>query len=664
MKSGTSFVRFAIVAAAFFSFSGCDIVNNLIDSISDGAACEQDGNCLGGRCLTSSDGFPEGYCTTVDCELNGCSNIFGSECLQVLEDIGPACYETCDGDRPCRDGYACLTVETNNVCLPTDLANRFPNQGEIGTSCANNAQCDSGSCLTNFVGGYCTVLDCTNDSECTNSNGGRCLAIEEGEGRNACFRGCSNDTDCRFGYACVDPDGGGGVCVESDEDNPVRNPNGADDGEPCQVDINCKGGTCLREVEGYPGGYCTTLDCSQVGCNAPAGEVAECVSITNDTACFLGCADDSACREGYECIDAASGEGYCAPPRGTTTPTDPATGGDLDIVCDSGSIAGGRSLTFSLSDDAVAFSVVPYSSSDQIRPQRLILPDGSTGANFSGDYDFMSINEEILVNITPVFFPAAPQFDDVLDLGGGTYTLEVGTADDDPCFYVLEKTRLGTAIDLNFYLVGVPGVNAGNAENNSDFSAMLRVFERIYANADIELRTVRYFDVTGADLDRFRVIRSFNDVYALVASSSDPGPSLEERISVNVFLIEGFAVPEAPGLLGLSMGIPGVPGFHGNSGAGLVFTSEYLPDDPEMIGQTLAHEIGHFNGLRHTTEHPFNGVVDHDPISDTPECSDPNRGTSCPDASNFMFPFSLGDTQQEGVTDGQTYVLQHAPFTQ
>ena len=122
----------AIALSASFT-SGCDFLNSIVDNISDGASCEEDSNCLGGMCLTDANGFPDGYCTTASCEQNGCTNIFGSECLDILDALGPACYETCDTDRPCRDGYSCLTVESERVCLPTVLEARFPTEGEIGT---------------------------------------------------------------------------------------------------------------------------------------------------------------------------------------------------------------------------------------------------------------------------------------------------------------------------------------------------------------------------------------------------------------------------------------------------------------------------------------------------------------------------------------------------
>jgi hypothetical protein len=39
-------------------------IEDIIRSISDGAACTTNEDCLGSACLTEADGFPGGYCTT------------------------------------------------------------------------------------------------------------------------------------------------------------------------------------------------------------------------------------------------------------------------------------------------------------------------------------------------------------------------------------------------------------------------------------------------------------------------------------------------------------------------------------------------------------------------------------------------------------------------
>ena len=295
-----------------------DKVAEFIDSISDGASCQKDGSCLGGECLTPDQGFPGGYCTTVECDTEGCSGL-NSECFRT--EVGgqqvTTCFELCGFDGSCDradEGYECVQLDGSSVCLPPDATNARP-QGVVGAGCTGDLQCDGEEavCLTNWSGGYCSRLDCTSDSECLGE--GACVTLdpESTEMRKACLATCSSDGDCRSGYACETRDSAE-VCVESDTSGPV-NPDGADDGESCVANINCKGGTCIREREGaegevaYPGGYCTTRDCdSDADCNGDA----LCISRERNTTCFATCSSDGDCRDGYECKTTSSGSDSCA----------------------------------------------------------------------------------------------------------------------------------------------------------------------------------------------------------------------------------------------------------------------------------------------------------------------------------------------------------------
>ena len=67
----------------------------------------------------------------------------------------------------------------------------------------------------------------------------------------------------------------------------------------------------------------------------------------------------------------------------------------------------------------------------------------------------------------------------VTEAGGGMYSLDLETADPAPCYYVLQKPSSGTAISLNLYFVGVPGITAQTAATNSNVVQMLDAFERI-----------------------------------------------------------------------------------------------------------------------------------------------------------------------------------------
>ena len=50
------FARAAVLFAASFLLAGCDVLTSYLDSISDGASCTTNEECLGGLCLTDAQG--------------------------------------------------------------------------------------------------------------------------------------------------------------------------------------------------------------------------------------------------------------------------------------------------------------------------------------------------------------------------------------------------------------------------------------------------------------------------------------------------------------------------------------------------------------------------------------------------------------------------------
>ncbi len=610
---------------------------------STGQPCTSAVDCLtGDTCLTDEEGFPGGYCTTEFCDDTGCPDI-SSECFRITIDGSNRniCLANCTASGDClREGYGCFEVDSSPVCLPEEgIGENYPQSGTVGAACTNDGQCGGDlECLTHLDGGYCSAL-CDSDSDCPDSS--HCEQVGDS---GFCYRDCTNNSQCRAGYACSSADLSEPSCVPA-EGRVTINPEGRDDGQPCNTDIQCKGGVCAKDAEGYPSGYCTTLNCGNDSeCNGGV-----CINAPSPV-CKAECDADTDCRDGYVCLNNT----YCEPEnRSSTTPVGGGAGA-FEIQCQSGS-----DVTFTLPSGTVGFYIAPFTmDGSSIDPTRLRGPNG-INLDLKNEYDFYTLNPQLLVSIAPLLFPGTDiaSLEGQRDDWGGSFTLESTSRTSETCFYVISKTAEGDTIDVNFYLVGVPGVNTSNPTSNSNIATMLQTMRTIYGKANINVGEVRWKTLSDANTSRYKVIRDFSDVFRLVALSEDPGPTPDERLSVNVFLIDEFDIPEISGtLLGISPGLPGISGFHGTEGAGLIFSSINLRDGGEDLGQTMAHEIGHFLGLRHTSEHGGGG----DPISDTQECSDPERSTACPDHRNFMFPFSIPGVNQEQVSSGQGRVLRRS----
>ena len=216
-------------------------------------------------------------------------------------------------------------------------------------------------------------------------------------------------------------------------------------------------------------------------------------------------------------------------------------------------------------------------------------------------------------------------------------------------------------VDLNFYFVGTPGLNSNTASDDADFQEMLSQFDDAYAQAGVQLGSIRYLDVLGDVADRYEIIHSQEEVFELVTLSRQPGPDRDDLLSANVFFNRGFGGAMS-GVLGVSAGIPGAPGIHGSPGTGLVFSAGPLGNsrNNRMVGQTMAHELGHFVGLFHTTERMGGGT---DQLDDTPICEEISDAMAdCPDLSNLMFPVAAWDGLAE-ISTGQASIIRANPLT-
>ena len=224
-------------------------------------------------------------------------------------------------------------------------------------------------------------------------------------------------------------------------------------------------------------------------------------------------------------------------------------------------------------------------------------------------------------------------------------------------------------LDLNVFWVGVD-------RDDTRLDTTIEELDVIFADAAIRIGDVRHVDVKG-DLPNVGTTfempeargKGFKDL-AFIYGVHAEQPALfrlsagAPDAAANVFVVDSID-PGKGDPFGKSGGTPGPPGMHGTGSSGVVV------EVGQLTGRTLAHELGHWLGLFHTSE-AMSATGDaacvFEPLQDTPEChvdrdTDGDGHLSCEEcagagAENLMFPTACEATE---LSPQQIAILRTAP---
>jgi hypothetical protein len=204
-------------------------------------------------------------------------------------------------------------------------------------------------------------------------------------------------------------------------------------------------------------------------------------------------------------------------------------------------------------------------------------------------------------------------------------------------------------LKLHFHFTGVGGLTAEVAPEDEILQNGIDELAAILATAGIGVEVGGYHDVPGTEEDPTLVdLQSTlgwpNDLSKLLLLGQD-----EDVRALNVFLTGTiFQDADFGGggvVLGVAAGVPG-PAFLGPSYRSGVAVTTVWDGVSEYLGNVLAHEVGHYLGLYHSTE----GSGTHDTLEDTAE----------DDPGNLMFWGYTHD--QLALSDGQAWVARSHPL--
>ena len=224
------------------------------------------------------------------------------------------------------------------------------------------------------------------------------------------------------------------------------------------------------------------------------------------------------------------------------------------------------------------------------------------------------------------------------------------------------STPSSTTISIQPYITGTTW-------SASDISAALTVMSNIYSTNGITLTIKDTITISESQYSTISSSFSNSTTSALISQGSTD--------TVNLFFVEDQLSGESAAY-GVSGGLPGPTGIASSWNGVLNFLTAHATGttlNTQLLGETAAHEMGHWLGLYHTSE---STGTSFDPLSDTAECpisrDNDTDGKVYPEecdgygADNVMFwtawstSSQAAGKKQETISREQKYVLKYSPI--
>ena len=289
--------------------------------------------------------------------------------------------------------------------------------------------------------------------------------------------------------------------------------------------------------------------------------------------------------------------------------------------------------------------------------------------------DNVAIQQSTSPWLASLLMPPGPQWEPLMRTGA--HEVEVDVEGSDPPLWQLVEQAPAQDEGLRPYTVRVRVISASaqwpdvaSMRESAELVQALETAQAIYSDAGILLQVREWVRLPSATIEAFGSVSSLAELRDLFSTVSVPYcEDPRDALVVNLVLVDGFDGDSSDfgsGIAGYTGALPGPAALHEAFGSGVAVSILQLPQvtGPRTVGQLMAHELGHYLGLQHTSE---GASARRDPMPDTAECASSTVRSAprdCGDFSNVMFPGVYNRPTVEWSLEQGRQLRRHPSVTQ